>query len=93
MDAGMSNGVIWRWKGGGRGRVGVPIDRYLNAKIVPSYKDNQVVGREPRKLDHKLGRVIIRLKPPTNRGAWLTGGFIEFGHFVRLWGLGHWTRA
>ena len=55
---------------------------------MPSYKDNQVVGRAPRKLDPKLGRVIIRLKPPRTEGHG-ERRFREFGHFVRLWGL--WT--
>ena len=48
--------------------------KYLNAKIVPSYKDNQVVGRASRKLDHKFVRVIIRLKPPGTQGRG-DGGF------------------
>jgi hypothetical protein len=41
---------------------------YLNAKTMPFYKDNQVVGRDLRKLDRNLGGVIIPLKPPITEG-------------------------
>ena len=92
MDMRDVKGLIEEQRGGGRGRVGERSTEYLNAKIMPSYKDNQVVGRGSRKLDRKLGRVIIRLKPPRTEGRG-RGRFREFGHFVRLWGLGHWTRA
>ena len=59
--------------------MGEQSQTYLNAKTMPSYKDNQVVGRAVRKLDRKLGRVIIPLKPPRTEGRGRRR-FLEFGH-------------
>jgi hypothetical protein len=47
-----------------KGLAGSPDQKgslYLNAKIVPSYTDQEVVGRNSGKLDRKSMRVIIPL--------------------------------
>ncbi len=52
-------------------------------------KTTKLSAERLRKLDPKSGEGYNSVEAAKNRGARRDGGLLEFGHFVRLWGL--WT--